>query len=255
MAYEKHTIIKKFEKLLYRAAIDCPKFHNLSDTKLSDCYGRAISPVRSVKNNNHFKIKIKGNSAVSIDTDKEEILLSNLKAQGATPRNMELKVNVPSQVNSFVFTNKELNEFSITVRQDKIIGSYAIVYTSPLIKEKITASVPKEKKIMNFGKGTKGGRSVLKMKQRKCPKSHESNNNGKCSGKYPFPRTLGNLTCCYARPHVKSKGLQIGDGKIFINGKSTSTLTKDQLKTAVIRFKKTMPKKITKQSLKQSLLS
>lgn len=258
MATEKDKLIKKFENLIYKSAVDCPLFHRSTKVDVLDCFKTPMF-VDVTKLQGFFEVVYNRSSDIyiSINEKKEERLLEILKAQGIQKgSHLAFKVTlyVPKGNKSFTFKNSTLNPHIASIEHKQSNEHFAKI--KAIIPKRITKknknkdetlAVKRKKKKLIFS-------SVPKVhyklgRQAKGVKCKVPPENGECPDKQPFLRN----ECCHARPSKNSKGIIAGGGKVYVNGKYTKTMSLKQLTDAALKYHKLLKPKMKRLNIIKEL--
>lgn len=273
MSNTKQKMIRHFEKLLYKSAIDCPYFHNANGLKKTDCLS-AEAEVKSPQNSLVISVTAKPDGIlVPTNKDSEEMLEKYLGSLGLkiggdkNPTGLEIVIPSFDKSLQFQFYNKKLNAMiyktSYTTPSSGQLQIYIKIYNdgkavkSPRKNNNVDNSgKTKELKFVNGKKrvvivrGT--GREKVNEKHKGCPKLRRPDENGKCPESFPFLHKKDGKECCYGKPDPENsayKGLFNHKSTLYLNGQPPSKYTMSNLKRAYMNKFGTLPPKLSKKML------
>jgi len=257
----KHEIIKKFEKLLYQASVDCPLFHNANGLEAADCFTKGRQMQHEKTRATEFVFKLKNGK--TDDNTLEKNLKNVLKAQGVNGRRalhyqpVGIKVNVKTMSNKFGFTKyPTLTKLISNMKFNKQNNETATVVIVP--RKAVVGGQQKnelkKKLIFGEGKGKKRAARTTNMASKApCP-AWKQPIDGKCKNpKYPF-RTIDPKTkeeCCSMKPREKT-GIQVAGSRVYINGKAVHSKKRNDIYKLAEKYG--VPKDLKKSTLLEYII-
>lgn len=274
----KNEIVKKFEKLLQKASVDCALFHNPNNLKVTDCKDlNNISNMVSQESMQNINTKIFiDNNNISLNHNNIEDSIEKLTEAYKIFKLFGIVVNLfNTKLKTFSFQNNSLNKFIKEINTNSSSNSkpYAKIQFKIIKSASIqSASIKNSNNNQNnnnkqgarhlkFNKGTLATsvkpqtgqgkkRNIIPKELKLCPKSRRPED-GLCPKKYPFLRKSNKKVCCFKKPGIgRNTGVvKTNNGKVYINGKIAQSLRFNQLSNVLKSLGKSINSKMKKKNL------
>ena len=249
MSYEKGKIIRQFETLLYRAAVDCHLFHKPNGLNKADC-AESINQgfnANLIEKPTTFAITFTGlveNKEQMKEERLKKLLELSLIRNGKT-YGFNVVVKAPNKVlmkfrdtslNSMIHNQSwvESNNFTAHLILKKINKTTTNNNNSNNNKRphRVLKCVKKNVKTKYTVAGGGDKRVKINSKYKGCPKNRRPDEEDKCPNSYPYKRELNSKVCCYKTPMYTKGIIKTQNGRLYVNGKLATSLTYDQLTKA-----------------------
>ena len=161
MANKKFNIIKKFQNLLYRGAVDCPLFYNSNGISSSSCYKQS-------KNIINIQPSFNSNSKIFIDENNVSLNINNIEKNvlnlitlqtfdlQKSEKHVYININLyNTNLKKFKFQDDRLNAYinNISIRKSNNLNSnkpFALIDFVTLKKRRYKGSGDRESRHLKF---------------------------------------------------------------------------------------------------------